>query len=81
MAMGGATAGDGGGAGPPIPKVSGAQYPAILGEAGVPIGSRLYISIRHIYWIVVKFIVTSILLSYFSIIKRLTGKSDSSVYC
>ena len=42
-----------GGTGPPLSKVSGVQYPAILGEAGDPIGSRLYIIIRHIYWIVV----------------------------
>ena len=31
--MGGATGGGGGGTGPPLSKVSGVQYPAILGEA------------------------------------------------
>ena len=50
--MGGATGGDGG-TGPPLSKVSGVQYPAILGEAGGPIVSVLYIIILHIYWIVV----------------------------
>ena len=37
-----------GGTGPPLSKVSGVQYPAILGEAGGPVGSRLYIIIRHL---------------------------------
>ena len=38
--MGGAAGGGDGGTGPPLSKVSGVQYPAILGEPGGPIGRR-----------------------------------------